>query len=357
MVRLSTFVGLALALLALSTPVQAAAPVIHVVQAPNPCVIGGLPATGPGFSPGAISCYQGGQLGSYAAIPGWAFTRSTAETCYWASGATATVGANVPCVTDLGLQSYVTSTNDFLNSATGATQTVTTTAASWTLSFYGTGSIAGTGTCTISLAGTGANNRVSSTTTETAGACVLTVTGTVTDVQFEPLGVATPYIATGGSPVTRDGDNAVITGLVAPNAYTILAKGNSAYISAFPSTVNLNIASSTNNEAYISTTSSGFSGQAATSSLRIGGSTIGGTSIQGFNPPGQTIKLAMGVNSVQENFGAAGKVGPITAGGVLAWTRMGLGIRANNANQISGYVQYGYVLAGLTNAAPLSAGP
>ena len=98
------------------------------------------------------------------------------------------------------------STNLFLNSATGVTQNITSTAQSYTLSFYGTGSIAISGSATGTLNGTGANNRVSLTVTAIVGLLVLTVTGSTTLVQVEALPFATSYIPTTSSAVTRAGD-------------------------------------------------------------------------------------------------------------------------------------------------------
>lgn len=68
-----------------------------------------------------------------------------------------------------------------------ATQNVTTEARTYILSFYGTGSVALTGTVTDSLAGTGANTRVYKTVTATAGTLTLTVTGSVTSAQLEDI--------------------------------------------------------------------------------------------------------------------------------------------------------------------------
>ena len=74
-----------------------------------------------------------------------------------------------------------------LLAATGtlSTQDVTTIAASYTLSFYGTGSVTLSGTATGTLNGTGASTRVQTTLTATAGTLTLTVSGSVTDAQLE----------------------------------------------------------------------------------------------------------------------------------------------------------------------------
>ena len=104
-------------------------------------------------------------------------------------------------------------TNLFLNSAALSTQVVTTTAAAHTLSFYGTGTVALSGTYTGSLAGTGASNRVTLTFTPTAGALTCTVTGTVEYAQMELGSFASSWIPTGAGSVARAIDT--FTGLVA----------------------------------------------------------------------------------------------------------------------------------------------
>lgn len=84
--------------------------------------------------------------------------------------------------------------NQLLNSATLSTQSVTTVAAQYTLSFTGTGSVALSGTATGTLTGTGANNRVSLSFTPTTGTLKLTVTGSVT-LAMLAIGTLTAYQA------------------------------------------------------------------------------------------------------------------------------------------------------------------
>lgn len=84
--------------------------------------------------------------------------------------------------------------NQLLNSATLLTQSVTTVAAQYTLSFTGAGSVTLSGTATGTLAGTGANNRVSLSFTPTAGTLTLTVTGSVT-LAMLAFGALTTYQA------------------------------------------------------------------------------------------------------------------------------------------------------------------
>lgn len=107
----------------------------------------------------------------------------------------------------LGYLNEPTAQNIYLNSQAPATQTITVTAQAYTLSFYGTGTIALTGTYTGTLVGTGAGNLVQLTFTPTAGALIATLTGTVTNVQVEAGSFATSRIITAGAAVTRAADS------------------------------------------------------------------------------------------------------------------------------------------------------
>lgn len=76
--------------------------------------------------------------------------------------------------------------NLLLNSATLATQNITTVAASYTLTFYGTGTVTLSGTSTAGpLVGTGASDRVSLTFPATAGTLTVTVSGSVTTARLQ----------------------------------------------------------------------------------------------------------------------------------------------------------------------------
>ena len=66
-----------------------------------------------------------------------------------------------------------------------STQTVTTVASKYCLSFWGTGSVTLSGTATGTLVGTGTENRVWLEITPTAGTLTLTVSGTVNKAQLE----------------------------------------------------------------------------------------------------------------------------------------------------------------------------
>ncbi len=107
-----------------------------------------------------------------------------------------------------------------------STQSVTVTATPYTLTFWGTGLVALSGTYTGSLAGTGVGNRVTLTFTPTAGSLTLTVTGTVSRAQLEAGSFASTYIRKQDVAATRGADLASATlaslGIGANGACTVL---------------------------------------------------------------------------------------------------------------------------------------
>jgi hypothetical protein len=104
-------------------------------------------------------------------------------------------------------------TNLLLNSSVLATQTRTVTAVAHTLSFYGTGTVALSGTHSATVVGTGAYpSRSILTFTPTAGSLTLTVTGTVEFAQLEAGSSATSYIPTTTGSAVRSADVCNITG-------------------------------------------------------------------------------------------------------------------------------------------------
>jgi len=121
----------------------------------------------------------------------------------------------------LGLLLEEARTNVFLNSNTGATQSISVSATAYTLSFYGTGTITLSGVSTAGpLVGTGASNRVTLTFTPTAGSLTLTVSGTCTNVQLEAGAFATSYFPAYGTATTRAVDNISLATSVFPESAT-----------------------------------------------------------------------------------------------------------------------------------------
>jgi len=102
--------------------------------------------------------------------------------------------------------------NSLIDGTSLATQSVTVTAAAHTLSFYGDGTVALTGTATATVVGTGAYpTRTTLTFTPTAGSLTLTVTGTVQFANLELGAFATSFIPTAGATVLRNADVATMT--------------------------------------------------------------------------------------------------------------------------------------------------
>ena len=105
-------------------------------------------------------------------------------------------------------------TNLVFPSDIATTQVRAVTAQIYTLSFYGSGSVALSGAYGGTLNGTGTNNRVSLTFTPTAGNLTLTVSGSVTNWQLEAGSNATSYIPTVSGSVTRNADNISKNGII-----------------------------------------------------------------------------------------------------------------------------------------------
>jgi hypothetical protein len=153
-----------------------------------------------------------------------AFTRSTTGTFIGSNGLIQSAAINAPrfdynptTLAPLGLLMEEGRTNLFLNSLIDgtslSTQTVTVSAVSYTLSFYGTGTITLAGASVAVVTGTGVYpSRRTLTFTPTAGALICTVVGSVQYAQIETGTFATSFIPTAGATVVRGADAASITG-------------------------------------------------------------------------------------------------------------------------------------------------
>lgn len=167
-------------------------------------------------------------------------------------------GSPIPASTLKGYSREDTATNESFPSgisvvaATCVTRTLT--AAAYTLSFKGTGSVTGTGGWVGTLNGTGATNRVTMTVTATAAAATLTVSGSVTEMQLELGTVATSLIATTTAAVTRNAD--VLTYQTASNfSSTAGSMYAEVYKDSWASANGVAIGSATNGMKFISTNS------------------------------------------------------------------------------------------------------
>lgn len=147
------------------------------------------------------------------------FTRNTSASRFKPDGTIEVVAANVPRIDHdpstgevLGLLIEAGSMNLLLNSASLSTQTVTTTATTYTLSFYGAGSVTLSGSYagTLSSAGTWPA-RATLTFTAAAGSLVVTVSGSVQYAQLEPGGIASSWIQTTTAATSRATESAMVT--------------------------------------------------------------------------------------------------------------------------------------------------
>jgi hypothetical protein len=146
--------------------------------------------------------------GDVTQLPGYSYTRSGPKSELNANGTPVPFAANVPGIMPgVGHWSRAALTNIFLNSAVGATQSITVAAQAYTLSFFGTGTITFSGTSTAGpLVGTGASARVSLTFTPTAGSLTLTISGSCTNVVLVAGTQAGPIITTAGAAVSIGAD-------------------------------------------------------------------------------------------------------------------------------------------------------
>lgn len=166
-------------------------------------IIGGIPSfAGVDFTGGAVRTWGGFDF---------SLTRASTGTYIDAAGNIQTAPSNTTRLQYVGGGRTaglfeVARTNILLNSAVVALQAVTVTAQSYSLSFYGTGSVTLSGAATGVLAGAGANSRVSLTVTASAGTLTVTPTGDVRLGQIEFGTAATSYIATAGTSAARSAD-------------------------------------------------------------------------------------------------------------------------------------------------------
>ena len=170
------------------------------------------------------------------------FERSTTATYIDKSGVLRTAVINEPRFEKQGLLMEGQSTNLFLNSETGVTQTISTQAGKYTLSFFGVGTVTISGSGVATLVGGGVASRVSVTVDCSVGNALLTVSGAISKVQFEALPFASSYIPTNGAAVTRAADKCWIQydNNLTPNArssFTISAVVDAMSVSGSPASL------------------------------------------------------------------------------------------------------------------------
>jgi hypothetical protein len=277
------------------------------------------------------------------------FSRSTTATYTNSSGIltsanidTSRFGYNPTTLQSLGLFLEESRTNILLNSLLNgtnlSTQTVTTTAVPYTLSFYGTGTIVLSGTNVSTQVGTGTYpSRKVFTFTPTAGSLILTVTGTVQYAQLEIGSSATSFIPTAGSQVVRGADLAAITGSNFTSWY------NATEGTLLVTSIHANL--STRNSAFISD---------GTSSNRMGITTVAGAYetyrfqsssgnyfasdnvICGDNIPS---KIAISYKASNQNMAVNGRAVAVTSQAVIPTVNtLYIGADATGLNQLNGYV-------------------
>ncbi|MBP8231952.1 MAG: hypothetical protein KAY22_06570 [Rhizorhabdus sp.] len=128
--------------------------------------------------------------------------------------------------------------NATIDGANLATQSLSVTAQAYTLSFYGTGSIALSGAASATLTGDAVYpSRKTLTFTPSAGTLTLTVTGTVQYAQLETGTIATSFVATGASAVLRSADLPTISGSALAQVYNA-AEGTMILNAELPALVN-----------------------------------------------------------------------------------------------------------------------
>ena len=149
-----------------------------------------------------------------ATLPGYAMVRSGAKSRFNAAGSLLTnAAANVPLIVPgEGYWAEAAYTNLLLNAGGAANLNTQTTAAlaavPHTIAFYGTGTIAFSGSYAgANLVGTGAANQVSRTFTPAAAPLTVTVTGQVTYAVLAAGALVAPIIQTAGATAAVAADN------------------------------------------------------------------------------------------------------------------------------------------------------
>lgn len=215
------------------------------------------------------------------------FTRASSASYYGADGLLRLASANEGRIDHdpatgvcKGLLIEESRTNLLLNStidgANLATQSITTTAAARTISFYGAGTVTLSGTHSATVVGAGAYpTRTTYTYTPTAGTLTVTVSGTVQYAQDELGSFATSWVPTAGASATRAADVASLSGANFSSWYnasegTFVAtaiKAAAQPSGQFPQLINVDAGASTDRLALFTNSSRNLNGQVAISGV------------------------------------------------------------------------------------------
>lgn len=192
-------------------------------------------------------------------------------------------------------------TNLLLASEAPATQGVSVTAQTYTLSFYGSGTVALSGAYAGSKSGA-ASGRSTLTFTASAGTLTVTPSGSVSKWQMETGSVASSYIPTTVSAVTRPADLCQLT----PAAAAILQGGAAAL--AWRGDVRAAVA----NQRLVGLGSATLLRQGDTNQIAFDGR--GGASVLSLTP----TNSVPGIQGLCVGWGAAGRIGQNVGGSVVS---------------------------------------
>lgn len=238
-----------------------------------------------------------------------------------------------------------TRANLFLNSLIDgtnlSTQSVTLSAVAYTLSFYGSGSVAISGGHSATVSGVGDfPNRKTYTFTPTAGSSTFTVSGDVKFAQLEAGAFATSYIPTTTTSVTRNADVVSMTGTNFSDWYNAsegtFAVGFDLFnISAARSFFAASDGTS-NNEIY------GYNPAGGAAYLRVASGTVQQAFINGGSVVANTSYSSVSAYKTDSFLTSRNGQAPgsDTSGSVPTVNRLNIGSRGGGITQLNGHVYY-----------------
>lgn len=276
-------------------------------------------------------------------------------------GALAAVAANQPrfdfdplTLACRGVLIEPAATNLVVGSDAPATQNITVTAQQYTISIYGTGSVTLSGAYAGTLTGASAYP-TRTTLTFTAAAGTLTLTpSSAARVQLETGPVATSYMPTAGSAVTRVADQLSITGadfarIYRPDEITVVARGTlGAGGSAVQTICSINDGGVNNRTIFYRL------GSVIEASVRIGGVSYASLSVSTGVADNAPFAVALSIKSGGAIILAAnGTTSASTVSALPPVTRMDIGHTAGVQLQLSGVLSSTELHARAATAAEL----